>query len=204
MVILLSYGLTQSAYAGVIYSFTDEYGVVHFSNVPADERYVPFTASGTSAKKAIAARDRRPQASVTGQYGVIIEQIAQTYALESALIHAVVSAESAYNARAVSKKGAAGLMQLMPATAQRYGVTDRFDPVQSLHGGARYLRDLLKMFNGDVSLMLAAYNAGENSVIKYGHRIPPLQETRAYVPRVLNLYHKYQASAKLARSRQGT
>ena len=80
----------------------------------------------------------------------------------------------------------------MPETAQRYGVTDRFDPVQNLHGGARYLSDLLRMFNGNLSLALAGYNAGENSVVKYGYQIPPYAETRTYVPKVLDLYRKYQ------------
>ena len=185
--LLLGWVLGQPASAEVIYSFTDEYGVIHFSNVPTDERYVPFTGSGTSVRRSRTAA--RPSATLLkSQYAPVIKEIARTYALEGALIHAVVSAESAYNARAVSKKGAVGLMQLMPETAQRYGVTDRFDPVQNLHGGAKYLNDLLKMFDGNLSLTLAAYNAGENNVIKYGNRIPPFQETRNYVPKVLNLY----------------
>ncbi|MEP6880307.1 MAG: lytic transglycosylase domain-containing protein [Nitrosospira sp.] len=134
----------------------------------------------------------------------IIEEITQIYALESALVHAVVFAESAYNATTVPKKSAAGLMQLMPETAQRYGAADRFDPVQNLHAGTRYLSDLLKMFNGNVSLALAAYNAGENNVVKYGNQIPPFQETRMYVPKVLDLYQKYRVSMKLAQPQRGT
>lgn len=189
MMAVLTCGLVQPASAE-IYSFTDENGVVHFSNVPTDKRYIPFTASNDIVvKKAIAGtRDRRSDAPIKVQYGIIIEEIARIYALESALIHAVVSTESAYNTTALSKKGAAGLMQLMPDTARRYGVTDRFDAVQNLHAGARYLSDLLRMFNGNLSLALAGYNAGENSVVKYGNRIPPFQETRNYVPRVLDLY----------------
>ena len=202
--VLLTYSLAQSANA-TIYWFTDENGVAHFSNVPTDKRYVPFTSTSDAvAKKTIpGTRDRRPDMSAKAQYGAIIEEIARIYALESALVHAVVSAESAYNATAVSKKGAAGLMQLMPDTARRYGATDRFDPVQNLHAGTRYLSDLLKMFNGNVSLALAAYNAGENNVVKYGNQIPPFQETRMYVPKVLDLYRKYQVSMKLPPVRRG-
>lgn len=192
---LLTCGLAQSVSAQ-IYWFTDENGIVHFSNVPTDERYVPFTGTNHAVNKKTnpGTSARRPQPRLKVQYGDVIEEIARTYALESALIHAVVSAESAYNAAAVSKKGAAGLMQLMPETAQRYGVIDRFDPVQNLHGGARYLSKLLRMFDGNVSLALAAYNAGENNVVKYGNQIPPFQETKAYVPKVLDLYRKYQGT----------
>ena len=189
---LLAGGLPTSVSAE-IYSFTDENGVLHFSNVPTDGRYVPLTGPNAGVKKAVAGSSNiQAQPRTKSQYSGLIEEIARTYGLESALIHAVVSVESAYRVTAVSKKGAGGLMQLMPETAQRYGVTDRFDPVQNLHGGAKYLSDLLKMFNGDMRLTLAAYNAGENNVIKYGHQIPPFQETRAYVPKVMELYRKYQ------------
>ncbi|ODT66729.1 MAG: lytic transglycosylase [Nitrosomonadales bacterium SCN 54-20] len=196
--ILLSCGLMQPASAEIIYSFTDEHGVVHFSNVPADERYVPFIGSSANPRKSrTASNNGHPVASLRTQYGSVIKEVARAHALEDALLHAVVTVESAYNPRAVSKKGAAGLMQLMPETAQRYGVTDRFDPVQNLHGGARYLTELLRMFNGNLSLTLAAYNAGENNVIKYGNRIPPFQETRNYVPKVLDLYRRYHSRTRL-------
>lgn len=196
--ILLSYGLMQPASAEIIYSFTDEHGVVHFSNVPADERYVPLIGSSANPRKSrTASNNGHPVASLKAEYGSVIKEVARAHALEDALLHAVVTVESAYNPRAVSKKGAAGLMQLMPETAQRYGVIDRFDPVQNLHGGARYLTELLRMFNGNLSLTLAAYNAGENNVIKYGNRIPPFQETRNYVPKVLELYRRYQSRKRL-------
>jgi soluble lytic murein transglycosylase-like protein len=201
---LLASEPAQHASADIIYSFTDEYGVVHFSNVPTDERYAPLMADGAAARKPPPiANHPRPPTSFYAEYGPVIEEIARTYALEAALIHAVVSAESAYNARAVSRKGAAGLMQLMPETAHRYGVTDRFDPVQNLHGGARYLSDLLKMFSGNMSLALAAYNAGENNVVKYGNQIPPFQETKAYVPKVLALYRRYHGSGDNLQGRRG-
>jgi soluble lytic murein transglycosylase-like protein len=191
---LLACCLAEPALAE-IYSFTDEDGVVHFSNVPTDNRYVLLDSFGRPAgKKEAASRPAQsPNTTFTkAQYETAIDSVARTYALESALIHAVVSAESGYNSAAVSKKGAAGLMQLMPETAKRYGVTDRFDPMQNLHGGARYLSDLLRMFGGDLSLALAGYNAGEKNVVKHGYQIPPFQETKAYVPKVLNLYRKYQ------------
>ena len=117
---------------------------------------------------------------------------ARTYQLEPALLHAVISAESGYNPLARSAKGARGLMQLMPATARRYGVENPLDPEQNIHGGAAYLHDLLALFGNDVQLALAAYNAGEATVMEYGNRIPPYRETVQYVPKVLNYYRKYK------------
>jgi hypothetical protein len=115
----------------------------------------------------------------------VIRSAARAYALEETLLHAVVKAESAYNVKAVSKAGAVGLMQLMPGTAVRYGVTDRTDAFQSVHGGARYLRDLLELFDGDLALALAGYNAGENAVLRHGSRIPPYRETQDYVSKIM-------------------
>jgi soluble lytic murein transglycosylase-like protein len=100
----------------------------------------------------------------------------------------VIRAESGYNSTAVSHAGAGGLMQLMPGTAERYGVRDRFDPAQNLRGGATYLRDLMQMFDDNLPLALAGYNAGENAVINNGYKIPPYAETREYVKRVLQYY----------------
>jgi len=106
----------------------------------------------------------------------------------AALIRAVISAESAFNPYALSATGAVGLMQLMPETAARYGVKNRMDPSQNILGGARYLGDLLRLFNNNMHLAVAAYNAGEGSVLKYGRKIPPFPETVAYVPKVLAYY----------------
>lgn len=121
-----------------------------------------------------------------------ITMIARQYNLQPALLHAVITVESAYNPKAKSHAGAVGLMQLMPPAAARFGVTDREDPIQNMQGGAAYLRWLLDHF-GDVSLALAGYNAGEGSVRKYGNKIPPFKETQAYVPKVLEYYQKYKA-----------
>lgn len=105
----------------------------------------------------------------------------------------MVTVESAYDPRAVSPKGATGLMQLMPDTAKRFGVTDRTDPLENLRGGARYLNVLMAMFDNNLRLVIAAYNAGEGAVMRNGNRIPPYPETRAYVPRVLHYYESYRA-----------
>jgi soluble lytic murein transglycosylase-like protein len=115
----------------------------------------------------------------------LIDRVASEVSVSSRLLHAVIAVESSYDSRAVSPKGAKGLMQLMPGTAQRFGVSDPFDPEQNVRAGATYLRSLLDMFEGDARLALAAYNAGENAVIQSGNRIPNFAETQAYVPRVL-------------------
>ena len=112
-------------------------------------------------------------------------------------MHAVISAESAYKSKAVSHAGAGGLMQLMPATARRFGVSDRFHTGENIRGGATYLKFLLNEFNGNYQLAIAAYNAGEGNVRKYGYKIPPFIETRAYVPKVLEYYRKYKADPSL-------
>ena len=120
-----------------------------------------------------------------------MKRAAQAHRIPASLLHAIISAESGYNPEAVSRAGAVGLMQLMPATASRYGVKDRKDPIDSIRGGARYFRYLLDLFDNDIRLALAAYNAGENAVIKYGRRIPPYRETQNYVKRVLKFYEEY-------------
>ncbi len=116
-----------------------------------------------------------------------IESICSRYGLDPRLVVSVIEVESAFNPRAVSPKGAKGLMQLMPATAKMLGVTDSFDPEQNLHGGIRYLSYLYDLFNKDLSLALAAYNSGEGRVMRLG-RIPRISETRTYVDRVTRLY----------------
>lgn len=190
---LLGFGLSPAARAN-IYAYTAADGSVSLSNVPADQRYKTLVSEhgGAPDFKPVAKPLRSSTRAGKTQYDQIVEEVASAHGLDGALLHAVISVESHYNPRAVSSKGAAGLMQLMPATAKRYGVSDAFDPAQNLLGGAKYLRDLLTLFNSDVSLALAAYNAGENAVIRNGNRIPPYRETREYVPRVLDYYHQYQ------------
>jgi soluble lytic murein transglycosylase-like protein len=121
-----------------------------------------------------------------------IDAIAKRHRVDPLLVRAVIRVESNFDPKAVSPKGAVGLMQLMPETAMRYGVENRFDPAQNVDGGVRYLRDLMAMFNGNLSLALAAYNAGEGAVIKYGRRIPPYPETQQYVVGVRSYYNQFR------------
>ena len=122
----------------------------------------------------------------------MIRSVAKTYNLSHALLHAIISVESWYDPNAVSRAGAIGLMQLMPETAKRYGVINRRDVKESINGGSRYLSDLLNMFNNNIRLALAAYNAGENAVKKYDNTVPPYRETKNYVEKVIKYYKKYQ------------
>lgn len=130
------------------------------------------------------------------KYKEIVAAAADKHQVDPKLVHAVIQAESAYNAKAVSSAGAVGLMQLMPGTARRFGVSDRTDPYQNIDGGTRYLRHLLDMFGSRLDLTLAAYNAGENAVIRYNHQIPPYAETRHYVSGILDSAHTSQSHSK--------
>jgi soluble lytic murein transglycosylase-like protein len=129
-----------------------------------------------------------PRRSPNPALDAIVSRTAGAHRIDPALIHAVIASESGYSTTAVSPKGAQGLMQLMPATARDYGVTDPFDPRQNVDAGAQHLRRLLDTFGQDTALALAAYNAGEGAVARHGGRVPPYGETRAYVPRVLQRY----------------
>lgn len=126
----------------------------------------------------------------------IIARIAYQHEIRPSFIHAVIKAESNYNPGAVSYKGAVGLMQLMPRTAARYGVRNRFDPLQNIEGGVRYLRDLLDRYDGNHRLALAAYNAGEGAVDRFGG-MPPFAETRRFVPRVTDYYVRFRGFDRL-------
>jgi soluble lytic murein transglycosylase-like protein len=183
----LTFTLAAGIASADIYSFVDSAGVTHFTNVPSDSRYEfllatpkELTQSGEPYAAAMLAR--------SAQYDPIIEKAAASASVAPDLLRAVIVVESGFNARAVSRRGAVGLMQLMPQTARRYGASDRYDPRQNVHAGARYLKSLIDRYDQDLELALAAYNAGENAVDRYGGQIPPYRETQAYVPRVLRVY----------------
>jgi soluble lytic murein transglycosylase-like protein len=182
--------LSASAAHADIYSFIDETGVTHYSNVPDDPRFSLFarTPMDHPVAQNVSLVDWKKRADALAG---LIESTAQRRAVHPALLKAVVAAESAFDAHAVSRAGAQGLMQLLPQTARRYGVADPFDPAANLDGGARYLSDLLKRYHNNLALALAAYNAGEEAVERHGGKIPPYAETQAYVPTVLKLYRRF-------------
>lgn len=186
-------GMARPAVAD-IFSFKDERGVVHFTNIPsADKRFKLLRKETETTRAAGTPRIFMPREEVIRRFAPLIETASRTHGVDVALVHAVITAESAYNPMAISKAGARGLMQLMPETAKRYGVQSIMDPWDNINGGVRYLRDLISMFNGNLELAVAAYNAGENAVIRHGHKIPPYAETVNYVPKVLGIYRKFQS-----------
>ena len=205
-----------------IYAFVDKNGIRNLSNVPNDPRYklvmrtpayrresaqtssfAPSTLYGPAilrgqrnyySNPSAWSRPSRVNEQNRQRFAADVHRIATQYQLDPALMHAVISAESSYNPWAVSPKGAMGLMHLMPGTATRFGVANAYDPVANMHGGARYLRWLLDNFN-DTRLAVAAYNAGEGAVQKYGNQIPPYRETQNYVVKVLNYYQQYRGNS---------
>jgi len=175
-----------------IYKYVDKHGRVILTDKPRSENYklLVKTWKGWEEKKSNVAYEKF--AANKKKYSSTIAHYARIYRLPSSLLHAVISAESAYDPNAVSRAGAVGLMQLMPETAKRYGVHNRLNPADNVNGGTRYLHDLLKMFDNKLRLALAAYNAGEGAVKRNGYRIPPYEETRNYVEKVIAYYREYK------------
>jgi soluble lytic murein transglycosylase-like protein len=170
-----------------IYKYVDAAGVPHFTDKPDSRRYelihltpLGLTRSGDQYDPELLAR--------AGRYDTIIEAEAKSAGVEANLLRAVIVVESGFNSRAVSKRGAVGLMQLMPATATRFGVSNRYDPRQNVRGGALYLGFLINRFHKNVRLALAAFNAGEDAVDRNSGEIPPFSETLDYIPKVLRIY----------------
>jgi soluble lytic murein transglycosylase-like protein len=173
-----------------VYSFTDANGVAHFSNVPSDSRYELLIAAPVDAVAGSTKGHSIDWLARSAQYDGVISGAAKAATIQAALVRAVIVVESGFNPRAISKKGAIGLMQLQPATAKRYGVKNIYDPEQNVRAGARYLSDLLVRFDSNLELALAAYNAGEEAVERYGRHVPPFRETLAYVPSVMRVYQR--------------
>ncbi len=182
--VLLALGLLAASPSRAdVYSFIDDDGTPRFSNIPDDPRYQLFLRDLPGAWGDNPLLQARP-------YHAEVRAAADRFAVDPALLHAVIEAESKYNPGAVSGKGAIGLMQVMPETARRYGVKARElrAPARNIATGAQYLADLLRLFGGNVELALAGYNAGEHAVARHGDAIPPYAETQAYVPRVVGFW----------------
>ena len=186
LILLLPVMLPSAAFAD-IYGFVDESGVIHLTNVPTNPRFKVWI------------REKRVLFNLGPdykKYDSLIEKAARKYEVEHALVKAVIKAESNFNSKAVSRKGAKGLMQLMPKTASSLRVNDCFQPEDNIDGGVRYLRYLIRVYDGNLHLALAAYNAGEKAVARY-RGIPPYTETKTYVRQVMQYYEEYNRQTKL-------
>jgi soluble lytic murein transglycosylase-like protein len=184
--------LVASSSRADFYQYTDEEGVVHFTNREKKGKLYARSSETTAANPGRAVSGSTGNVSRFDEY---IRQAATLYQIPEELVRAVIRVESGFDPRAVSRTNARGLMQLMPETAERMLVSDVFDPRQNIFGGVRYLRVLANLFNGDIELTLAGYNAGENAVIQHGG-IPPYEETRQYVVKVLQYYRYYREQSK--------
>ena len=167
-----------------IYRYVDKNGVWHFTNIKTDRRYTIFI-SGT----------RKTSAEYIKEFNGIINQASKRFGIDAHFIRAIIKAESGFDHKATSSKGAQGLMQLMPGTANDMAVEDPFDPEENIFGGARYFSLLLKRFKNDKILALAGYNAGPEAVESY-KGVPPFPETKAFVKRVMDYYETYNSKAK--------
>jgi soluble lytic murein transglycosylase len=170
--------------SGDIYRYQDKNGVWHFTNIKSDKRYKLYIR--TSLKK---------PADYIRDYSAIINQASRRFGIESSFIKAVIKAESDFDYKAVSRKGARGLMQLMPKTMDQMEVKDPFNPEENIFGGTRYLSLLLERFNNDKKLALAAYNAGPERVEEY-QGVPPFPETKSFISNVLNYYFQYRSESE--------
>jgi len=207
---LAAVAVTSTPCAADIWGYVDENGVAHLADHQVNERYMLFKKESPRPPKeayapppifvpppAFAANGAVIPVSpaLRAQYAPLIAKVAQEFQLDPSLLHAIVTVESGYNPQAKSPAGAIGLMQLIPETAERFGVKNITDPLENLRGGARYLRFLLTMFKNNLELVLAAYNAGEGAVQQAGNKIPNYAETKAYVPSVLTQYQHFNNSA---------
>ena len=198
---IFSFGLLMSVACSTaqadVYVLRDANGVAHLTNVPPKKHsgYKLFQKSAWTAPKAWHDGFKILPRLDVHTYDDEIRHYAKQFGVDPTLVRAVMHAESAFNPNALSSAGAGGLMQLMPQTAARFGVADRFNPKENIAGGVAYLAFLLDLFHGDRQLAVAAYNAGEGAVQKYSG-VPPYNETQNYVTRVLDLQKRYVAKAE--------
>ncbi|MBM4348654.1 MAG: lytic transglycosylase domain-containing protein [Deltaproteobacteria bacterium] len=174
-----------------IYRWVDENGVIHFTNCPRDAKFKLYIRESRDDVGGEENHSNKAPIRDQSQFDTLIEEFSRKHNVDFALVKAMIRVESGFNPLAVSKKGAKGLMQLMPETAQRMNVVNVFNPRENIDGGVRYFRHLLSLFNNDLRLSLAAYNAGENIVSEL-RSIPPYRETIDYVRKVLNHYQSYK------------
>jgi len=185
LTLLLTGVVDATAASAQTYKLTEPDGTTHFTNAPTDPRYQRLAVSSGTAAGWL--RLPRAEGGGTGLYVKEIQAASERYGVPIRLVSAVIRAESGFNPRAVSRKGAQGLMQLMPTTASILGVRNSFDPRENIDGGVRHLRGLIDRFPHSLSLAVAAYNAGEKAVVQYGG-IPPYPETQDYVTKVMQFY----------------
>ena len=196
--LVVALGAAASVCRADIYAYTDRAGTTHFTDHPNDPRYklILRTPVETTAQQSADAKRASAWLARSVEYDAVIGRAADAAKVRPELVRAVIVVESGFNPRAISRRGAVGLMQLLPATARRYGAFNAFDPEQNILAGAYYLADLIARYGSEkLELVLAAYNAGENAVEKYGRRIPPYKETQVYVPNVLKMYHALRAQS---------
>ena len=184
-IFILSFLLWPVVSGADIYRYVDSEGVIHYSNTQPDEKFTLYLREGPKA--APRAASALPGGGWMTGY---VDRVSRANDLPPALVHAIIKAESNGQRKAVSPKGAKGVMQLMPFTSKRLRVSDPFDPIENIEGGIRYIKELLVTFEGDLTNTIAAYNAGPAAVRKYGG-VPPYQETRLYVRRVMDLNRQY-------------
>jgi soluble lytic murein transglycosylase-like protein len=181
-----------------IYKYVEKDGTIVYTNVPPNKAAKVQKLAASFHKAPEAAEPAATSATSLTDFDDHIETAAKRYRIPPSLLRAVMHAESNFDPGAVSPKGAAGLMQLMPDTAREMYVKDIFEPRDNIEGGARYLRVLANQFDGDMVKMVAAYNAGPDAVNRFGGQIPPYPETQAYVRKVLQLYFQYKELGRLA------
>ena len=185
VVVVLLLGFTPLPLLADIYMYVDQTGIVHFTNAPttSEADYHLYIKE----KKVFSSQVYSPQSFDTHN-----RKASEMYGVSYPLLKAIIKAESDFNPRAVSKKGALGLMQLMPENIRAMNISDPFDPMENILGGTRYFREMLDRFDGQLPLSLAAYNAGPTAVERYNNTIPPYEETEAYVERVMKFFYSFK------------